>query len=239
MMRKQNVVIAIFCSLTLMGGFAEIHAQQKNPAFAAPVADPSLPNVLLIGDSISIGYTLAVREKLRGIANVYRPATNCGPSTKGVESVDEWLSGHAWDVIHFNFGLHDLKFMGPAGQNLADPAAPTSQVQVPIDQYAENLKQIAVKLKQTGATVIWRETTPVPEGAKGRVVGDAKKYNSAAAKTIAEVGDVQVDPLYDFALKHADQQLAANVHYTQAGSDALAEQVVRAIKAALQGRSRS
>ena len=28
--------------------------------------------------------------------------------------------------------------------------------------------------------VIWRETTPVPKGAAGRVPGDASRYNAAA-----------------------------------------------------------
>jgi acyl-CoA thioesterase-1 len=32
-----------------------------------------LPNVLVLGDSISIGYTLFVRELLEGKANLYRP----------------------------------------------------------------------------------------------------------------------------------------------------------------------
>ena len=39
-----------------------------------PIQDnPALPRVLLIGDSISIGYTLPVRELLDGRANLHRP----------------------------------------------------------------------------------------------------------------------------------------------------------------------
>ena len=79
-----------------------------------------LPRVLIIGDSISIGYTLPVRKLLDGRANVHRAAANCGPTTRGLESLDAWLGDKPWDVIHFNWGLHDLKYMGPQGQNLAD-----------------------------------------------------------------------------------------------------------------------
>jgi acyl-CoA thioesterase-1 len=214
-------------------------AKQVPAHFQPPEVQVGLPNVLLIGDSISIGYMLATRKELAGEANVWRPATNCGPSTKGLESLDNWLGDRKWDVIHFNFGLHDLKYMGPNNENLADPKGETSHQQVPIDQYLANLKLIAERLKKTGATVIWCETTPVPEGAKGRVVGDSKRYNEAAAKAMAEVGDIETDALYEFAVQHAETQKKANVHYTAQGSAKLAKQVAQSVRAALASRKKN
>jgi hypothetical protein len=211
-------------------------AKKLSPAFQPPEVQADLPNVLLIGDSISIGYMLATRAELSGEANVWRPTTNCGPSTRGLESLDAWLGDRKWDVIHFNFGLHDLKYLGPKGQNLADPEAAHSHPQVPIDQYAANLKQIASRLKKTGATVIWCDTTPVPKGAKGRVVGDSARYNAAAAKVMTELGGIKTDPLYAFAVKHADTQKEANVHYSPEGSAKLAGQVAKVIRKALPER---
>jgi len=80
-----------------------------NPAMR-PIEDiPALPRVLLIGDSISIGYTVPVRELLKGAANVHRIPENGGPTTRGLERLDAWLGTNHWDVIHFNWGLHDLK----------------------------------------------------------------------------------------------------------------------------------
>ena len=211
-------------------------AQRKpNPAFAQPEVDKSLPNVLLIGDSISIGYMLDARRALQGAANVFRPATNCGPTTRGLEQVEQWLGDRKWDVIHFNFGLHDLKYMGPGGKNLADPKDDSSFQQVEVDQYAANIKAIAERLKKTGALVIWRETTPVPEGAAGRVPGDAKKYNAAAAKVIAELGGIETDAFYEFAESVAQHQRPANVHYTPAGSKLLGEHVAEVIRKRLVG----
>jgi acyl-CoA thioesterase-1 len=210
-------------------------AKQVPAHFQPPEVQAGLPHVLLIGDSISIGYMQATRKQLADEANVWRPTTNCGPSTKGLESLDAWLGDRKWDVIHFNFGLHDLKYMGPNNENLADPKGETSHQQVPIDQYVANLKQIAERLKKTGATVIWCETTPVPKGAKGRVVGDSKRYNQAAAKAMAEVGGIEIDPLYDHALNHAEQK-EANVHYSAAGSAKLAEHVAESVRAALATR---
>jgi len=232
LVHRKSVVwmAALLVNLCLAGS---VNAQRTNRALQPPEVDPSLPNVLLIGDSISIGYMLDVRKQLSGVANVWRPPTNCGPTTKGVESIDQWLGDRNWDVIHFNFGLHDLKYMGPNNENLADPKDPNSHQQVPIEEYTSNLTRLANRMKQTGATVIWCHTTPVPEGAKGRVVGDSKRYNDAADKAMAEVGDIQTNPLYEFALEHADLQREANVHYTAEGSAKLAEQVAKTIRHAL------
>ena len=219
--------------LASFGMTLNANAQQQNPAFQSPKVDPSLPHVLLIGDSISIGYTQDVRKQLAGKANVWRPKANCGPTTRGLDAIDQWLGDRKWDVIHFNFGLHDLKFMGPNNENLADPRNDTSHQQVPLEQYAANLKQLAERMKRAGATVIWCQTTPVPEGAKGRVVGDSKRYNDAAEKVMKEIGGIQVDRLYDFALKHAEMQRQANVHYSAKGSAKLAEQVAKSVGTAL------
>ena len=77
-----------------------------------------LPHVLIIGDSISIGYTLPTRALLKGKVNLHRIPTNGGPSTKGVNEIEKWLGTRKWDLIHFNWGLHDLKYMGKDGTNL-------------------------------------------------------------------------------------------------------------------------
>jgi acyl-CoA thioesterase-1 len=207
-----------------------------NPAMKPITDDPNLPRVLLIGDSISIGYTVPVRELLAGKANVHRPLTNCGPTTRGLEQIDQWLGTGRWNVIHFNWGLHDLKYMGSKGQNLADPKAADSHPQVPIEQYEANLRKLVERLEKTGATLIWCETTPVPPGAKGRVVGDAAKYNAVAAGIMKEHG-IAIDDLYAFAKPRLEEiQLPANVHFGPDGSKELAKQVVKCIEAALARR---
>lgn len=208
-------------------------ARKPNPAMAKVEDVPGLPRVLLIGDSISIGYTVPVREMLKGKANVHRPLANCGPTSSGVANIEKWLGDGKWDVIHFNWGLHDLKYLGPQGQNLADPAAKDSHQQVPIDAYEANLRKLVARLQKTKATLIWRSTTPVPEGAKGRVVGDSAKYNAVAKKIMDEHG-IAIDDQYTFALKQLKKiQLPANVHFSKAGSAVLAGQAVASIEKAL------
>jgi acyl-CoA thioesterase-1 len=211
-------------------------SRPPHPAMKPIEDDPNLPRVLLIGDSISIGYTVPAREMLAGKANVHRPPANCGPTTRGLENIDKWLGEGPWDVIHFNWGLHDLKYMGPSGGNLADPAAPDSQQQVLIEQYEANLRKLVERMQRTGATLIWCSTTPVPHGAKGRVVGDAANYNQVAAK-IAKEYDIAINDLHAFAKPRlAELQLPANVHFTPSGSKELAKQVAKSISAALETR---
>ena len=196
-------------------------------------ANTELPNALLIGDSISIGYTLGVRQRLSGIANVYRPPTNCGPSTKGMAEIDQWIGQTNWDVIHFNFGLHDLKWLGPDGENLAEPQGADNHQQVPIGEYVRYIDAIATKLKATGATVIWRNTTPVPKGAKGRAVGDSRRYNRAAAEVMAKHG-IAIDDMYGYTIDRLDKIMRpANVHFHPEGNDFLADKVAAIIKSAL------
>lgn len=195
-----------------------------------------LPRVLLIGDSISIGYTVPVRRMLADEANVIRPLTNCGPTTRGVQHLDEWLGEGKWDVIHFNWGLHDLKYIGTRGDAIVAVDSEGSHQQVAPEAYAAHLERLVKRLKETGATLIWCATTPVPEGAKGRIVGDSQKYNAIAAEIMQRHG-IATNDLYAATMEKQDEiQLPANVHFKPAGSEYLAEQVVKKIRAALAAR---
>jgi len=198
-------------------------ARNANPALAPVDDDRGLPRVLLIGDSISIGYTLPVRELLKGIANVHRIATNAGPTTKGVENIDAWLGKDKWDVIHFNWGLHDLKYMFD------------DLPQVDLGQYEQNLNRLAGRLKQTGAALIWASTTPVPNErvSPKRVPSDVARYNEAAARVMAR-NQIPINDLYHLALpKLGTLQQKDNVHFHPEGSRLLAEQVAAAIRKTL------
>ena len=197
-----------------------------------PVEDvANLPRVLLIGDSISMGYTLPVRELLKGKANVHRPPENCGDTQRGLTSLDKWLGDKKWDVIHFNFGLHDLKYLDAKGQL----ATPDQGKQVnPLPQYEQNLRELAARLKKTGAKIIWCSTTPVPDGSKGRLKEAEIEYNAVAAKVATENG-FAIDDLHGVAKsRQAELQLPQNVHFTADGSKFLAKAVAESIEHALQ-----
>lgn len=192
-----------------------------------------LPRVLLIGDSVSIGYTENVRERLKGKANVHRIPTNGGSSTKGLTSLKTWLGDEKWDVIHFNFGLHDLLYMGPDGNRGVDPKLPGAHHQVDPTEYGKNLTEIVSVMKATGAKLIWCNTTPVPEGASHRVADESVKYNEVAAAVMTKAG-IPINDLHSHARTRLDKiQLPANVHFSKAGDAYLAEKVAAEIEKVL------
>ncbi len=200
----------------------------------AVAVDTNLPNVLLIGDSISIAYTPFVREILKGKANVFRPydpnknrPINCGSTAVGLKGLDHWLDGRTWDVIHFNWGLHDLCYRNPKVTHIYGSRDKVGgKISVPLDRYAKNLEQLVRRLEQTDAVLIWATTTRIPPGEAGRIEGDDVRYNAAAAAIIKHHG-IRIDDLYSTttAFPEKDALVAGDVHYKESGSRKLAAQV--------------
>lgn len=202
--------------------FAGICFGQTNPAFREVQDVPGLPRVLLIGDSISIGYTEPVRAELTNKANVHRIPENGAATLTGVKNLDKWLGTLKWDVIHFNFGLHDLR--------LDD-----GKHQVSLPDYESNLRTIVQHLQKTGARLIWATTTPVPDAEVNppRRNVDVIAYNAAAARIMNESG-IAIDDLYALINPRLRElQLPANVHYTLPGYNVLGHQVAQSVLHAL------
>lgn len=199
---------------------------------------PPIPKVLILGDSISIGYTPFVQKALEGEAHVFRPmrsergAENCEGTTYGVTELERWLQidGGGWDVIHFNFGLHDLKRVHPETRKNSNHVAHPHQAEPEV--YAKQLEQITKRLKSTGAHLIYGFTTPVPAGGvkPHRSTEDPWRYNELAREVMARY-DVEINDLYCAALDRLEEiQLPVNVHFTRAGSEYLADKVVAAMR---------
>lgn len=194
-----------------------------------------IPNILLLGDSISIGYTKYVQDLLAGKAEVHRPLNakgnpeNCEGTTKGIANIDRWLGNTKWDVIHFNFGLHDLKHVDPqTGKNSTKPEDPQ---QADLKQYRKNLTDIVKSLEATGAKLIFATTTPYSDKPSGplRRADQPQKYNAVALK-IMKKHNIMIDDLYSLVLPVLQQlQQPNNVHFTREGSMFLAQKVVDSI----------
>lgn len=101
-------------------------------------------------------------------------------------------------------------------------------------QYRENLEKIVLRLKESGAELIWCATTPVPEGEAGRKVGDEIIYNRIAAKIMGKHG-VATNDLHAHALKKLPgiALKKGDVHFTAAGCAHLAEKVAETISTRL------
>ncbi|MBL9115267.1 MAG: SGNH/GDSL hydrolase family protein [Verrucomicrobiaceae bacterium] len=232
----KRLLVALLALTTLCSAQTKAPATKKrapNPAFAKVEDVAGLPRVLLIGDSISIGYTNDVRDLLKGKANLHRIPTNGGPTTRGLTELSKWLGDSKWDVIHFNWGLHDLKYITNDPSKRADPKDPTAHPQVDLASYEKNLTALVAQLKATGAKLIWCNTTPVPSGSDGRIEGDEQKYNAAAERVMKGAGIPINDLCSHSKAGPKDAQLPANVHYTPAGSKYLAQKVASEIEALL------
>jgi acyl-CoA thioesterase-1 len=164
---------------------------------------PGLPRVLIIGDSISIAYTIPVREALKGKANVHRVPVNAS-SSAGPGRIKVWLGNEHWDVVVFNFGIHDAKIKG-------------GKPSVSLDAYEKNLRDEVAILKASGAKVLFANTTPIPPVVKpeGRNYAPIPPYNALM---------LPVEQKY---------QRPYDVHFTAEGSEYIAQTLAKAIEALL------
>jgi len=203
---------------------ASASVAQVDPAFAPVKDDPKLPRVLLIGDSISIGYTSSVRRRLAGKANVHRAPENCQYSAYGLEHLNSWLGDGKWDVIHFNWGIWDTHHFKDG------------KVRTTPKQYGENLAKLVAVLKTTHAKLIWATTTPLVTYQHGDLLvrsEDIPVYN-AAAESVMRENKVAVDDLNSFMLPHERRYHTSDgCHFTPAGNEYLAVHVVNSVEDAL------
>jgi lysophospholipase L1-like esterase len=175
---------------------------------------PGLPRVLLIGDSVSRAYTQTVRKELDGTANVHRAPANCGPTASGIKNIEVWLGTGKWDVIHFNFGIHD--------RNTA-----------PAD-YTARLEQLVERMKKTGARLMWATTTPIPDTADGKQKAASIIEKNELAAEVMKRHAVAVDDLFNAIKPHLDKlQNPNDVHFTPEGNEFLGKAAASAIKTVL------
>lgn len=202
-----------------LGGFyLPIHKREKvagrSNAWDFVPDDPKLPRVLLIGDSVSRGYTQATRKALAGKANVHRAPANCGPTASGIKNMDVWLGNGKWDVIHFNFGIHDRN--------------------TPLTDYTQRLEQLIERMKKTGARLIWASTTPIPDSPDGKQTAASIVERNKAAAGVMKKHDVLTDDLFAaITPRLAELQPPNDVHFNAKGYDFLGETVAASIQQAL------
>ena len=179
----------------------------------AETIDPALPNVLLVGDSITRAYFPDVTKLLAGKANVYLFATSCASGDPRLPGqLHDYFSMQpiAFSVIHFNNGMH--------GWAYADTA------------YAAALPDMVSILRKDQPTsrLIWSSTTPVradkPGGAANSRIDER---NVGAAALMKRVG-IPIDDQHLLMESHNDLH-ADDVHYNPAGSKIQAQQVVDSI----------
>jgi lysophospholipase L1-like esterase len=187
--------------------------------------------VILIGDSIRMGYQSVVRQALLGRADVWAPEQNGGTSINVLAHLDEWVLSRRPDIVHLNCGLHDLR----TEFGSASPA-------VPLDKYTANLEAIFGKIQQrTVATLIWASTTPVNERwhhenkTFDRFEADVLAYNRTAAQVSTRLG-IMIDDLCGLVMNAGRNAYLVQdgVHFSSEGYTLLGTRVADVIRTLLQ-----
>ena len=191
-----------------------------------------MKNVLLIGDSIRMGYDEAVKTALEGKANVLFPEENCQFIYYVFRYFHEWLDrlgvrGEDVDVVHWNAGLHDcLRMFG-------------EEPNTPLEIYGYYVERTCARIKKIcpNAKVIFATCTRVDEQKMNpnfmRCNSDIEEYNAVAVKAAKKHG-FYVNDLYSLSVSLPDEAMSDMFHYyTDIGTRAFSKQVLSCVTEAL------
>lgn len=174
-----------------------------------------LPRVLLIGDSVTRGYSAAVDKQLTGKAYVARLATSrCVGDPVLLAEVAAVLGGTSFDVIHFNNGLHGVGAVSEA-------------------EYAKFLPELLAHIRKLApkAKLVWASCTPWHVAGNFAALDPNNAHvlerNKIAAELMTREG-IPVDDLYTTVVGHPEWS-ADTLHYNAKGTEAEGAQVAAAV----------
>ena len=185
-----------------------------------------MKRIVLIGDSIRLGYEDVVRRELAGRAEILSPEDNGGNSLNVLAHLKEWVISREPDVVHINCGLHDIKREFGAAHNA-----------VPLTAYKLNVKRIIQNLlHETRSRVVWATTTPVNQAWHPQIKGfdrfeaDVVDYNRAAREMVEEFG-LEINDLCSLVIKAGRDRLLQpdGVHFSPAGCELLGKAVAKVL----------
>ncbi len=183
-----------------------------------------MKKVLLIGDSIRLGYQPAVTELLKDEAVVHGPAANCSFSAFTLWNLDNWAPEDDYDFIQWNNGQWDTCHMMDG------------KIHTPLPAYMEIQARIANILAKKTKRLVFATTTPVwPEQFESakchqRRNEDIISYNIAATKLCIKLG-IEINDLHAVLAPDVKRYISKDmVHLTEEGNNACAEQVAAKVR---------
>lgn len=204
-----SLILLSSCSKSKSGGAADFDELRRPNCPGHVNIDKSngQPTVLVMGDSVSIGYT----PKISSVFNQYQTVHNpCNAMTTRwtLSQLETWLSGrNSFEAIIFNNGLWDI-----ADGNGISP-----------EEYENNLRHIAAKIKDKTSRPLFVLTTMVLPIENGRKDSDAVSYNFIAKKVMDEK-NIPVLDLYSMS-KNMEQNYIDGVHFNQEGYNAIGQAI--------------
>ncbi|HKM34337.1 MAG TPA: SGNH/GDSL hydrolase family protein [Lachnospiraceae bacterium] len=180
-----------------------------------------MKQILLLGDSLRMGYEPIVRKLLVGKAEVSGPSENGRWTGYTLNSLRFWIpSLPKPDVIHWNNGLWDLGDDYGLGRPFSLP-----------EEYESALERMITVLGKLfpDAKIIMATTMPTdnPDSA------DIEAYNEILKK-VANNNQIPVDDLFPI-VKGKEKEFVGedHIHLTESGFQAVAKQVTEMIEAFL------
>lgn len=190
-----------------------------------------MKNVILIGDSISMGYRYLVKQAFDGVANIYFPDENCRFASYVLRNLYDWRAefgcGSEVDLIHWNAGLWD------------DLILPDGKHHVHIDRYAEDIERICetMKILFPKAKTVFATSTPVLENVYERrfeyyrrLNRDTERYNAVASEIVKKHGG-DINDLYTLLKDFPESYHSDMTHfYTKEATILLTDKVIACIE---------
>ena len=186
-----------------------------------------MKKIILIGDSIRMGYDKYVKEALSEVAEVYYPDENCRFAEYVLRYAHTWKSELGWpedaDLVHWNAGLWDaLELFGD------EPLSTLDYYENAIARIDKRLRMLFPKAKIVFAT----STAVIEEMAKPeffRHNETIKKYNEAAIRALSNTGTV-INDLWDISAAAPRSYHSDWVHYyTDEGTQLIGSRVLSVI----------
>lgn len=178
--------------------------------------DLASDRVLLIGDSVSVGYTKAVIERLDGIARVDRLANSKGVNDPALyKEIGYVLGEYSYRAIHFNNGLHGIH--------------------LPDEVYASSLNGMVQMLQWygRGAGLVWASSTPIAASDDPAALDAEKnavvKRRNAQACRIMQSYDIPINDLYTLMLDRPELRSSDQYHFNADGQTVQGEAVSRCL----------
>ena len=187
-----------------------------------------MPKILMIGDSISGGYTSYVRDHFKDRAIVKHNPGNAGHTGMGLQNIRAYIGDEDWDIIHFNWGLWDLCYRHPESKSAGNRDKINGTITFVADDYHANLDTLVSIMKElSNAKLIFTTITYVPENEPGRFSSDPIIYNKAAKKVMKK-HSVRVNDIYkkSIAIHKAYGMGDDDVHFSAEGNEQLSKLII-------------